>query len=38
VKVYGPDPREDQRRYSPAQCLGAEKQAMIGNPANEHIH
>src|SRR5262249_30610376 len=23
VKVYGPDPREDQRRYSPVQCLGA---------------
>jgi IS1 family transposase len=37
VKVYGPDPREDQRRYSPAACLGAEKQAMIGNPASEHI-
>ena len=36
-EVYGPDPREDQRRYSPAQCLGAEKQTMIGNPAAEHI-
>jgi IS1 family transposase len=37
VKVYGPDPREDQRRYSPAQCLGAEKQRVIGNPREEHI-
>jgi len=37
IKVYGPDPREYARRYSPAQCLCIEKQAMIGNPANEHI-
>jgi len=37
VKQYGPDPREDQRRYSPAACLGAEKQTMIGFPAEEHI-
>jgi IS1 family transposase len=37
VKVYGPDPREDQRRYSPAACLGAEKNRVIGNPAEEHI-
>jgi IS1 family transposase len=37
VKVYGADPREDQRRYSPAQCLGAEKHRVIGNPAMEHV-
>jgi IS1 family transposase len=37
VKQYGPDPREDQRRYSPAQCLGAEKHRVIGNPAEEHV-
>jgi IS1 family transposase len=36
-KIYGPDPREDQRRYSPAQCLGAEKEALIGNPDAAHI-
>jgi IS1 family transposase len=36
-KIYGPDPREDQRRYSPAQCLGAEKRPMIGNPDEAHI-
>jgi IS1 family transposase len=37
VKVYGPDPREDQRRYSPAACLGAEKHRIIGNPKEEHV-
>jgi len=37
VKVYGPDPREDQRRYSPAQCLGATKEPVIGNPDPDHI-
>jgi hypothetical protein len=30
VKLYGADPKEDQRRYSPAQCLGAEKQPIHG--------
>ena len=37
MKVYGPDPREDRRRYSPAACLGCEKQEVIGNPDSEHI-
>lgn len=37
VKVYGPDPREDHRRYSPAACLGAEKQRVLGNPDPKHI-
>ncbi len=37
VKVYGADPKEDQRRYSPAQCLGAEKQPIHGYPKEEHI-
>ncbi len=37
VKVYGADPKEDQRRYSPAQCLGAEKQHIHGFPKDEHI-
>jgi hypothetical protein len=35
--VYGPDPREDQRRYSPAQCLGAQKEPVLGNPDPDHI-
>lgn len=37
VKVYGPDPREDQRRYSPAQCLGIEKRTILGDPDPAHI-
>ena len=37
VKVYGPDPREDQRRYSPAACLGAEKHRIIGDPDPDHV-
>ena len=37
VKVYGPDPKEDQRRYSPAQCLGANKEPVLGSPDPDHI-
>ena len=37
VKVYGPDPGEDQRRYSPAACLGSEKHRILGNPKAEHV-
>ncbi len=37
VKVYGADPKEDARRYSPTQCLGAEKQPIHGYPKAEHI-
>jgi IS1 family transposase len=37
VKVYGADPKEDQRRYSPAQCMGAEKLPIHGYPKPEHI-
>lgn len=37
VKVYGPDPREDQRRYSPAACLGIEKHKIHGDPDPDHI-
>jgi len=32
TKVYGPDPKEDQRRYSPAKCLGIEKHLVLGAP------
>jgi hypothetical protein len=31
VKVYGPTP-ESQRRYSPAECIGAVKHRVEGNP------
>jgi IS1 family transposase len=36
VKVFGNDP-EGQKRYSPAQCLGAKKEAIIGTPDPAHI-
>src|SRR5712675_805175 len=32
VKVYGNDPVEGQKRYSPAQCLGTERIERIGSP------
>jgi IS1 family transposase len=36
VKVFGNDP-EGQKRYSPAQCLGTRRDAIIGTPDPEHI-
>jgi hypothetical protein len=36
VKVYGNDP-EGATRYSPAQCLGTKREAIIGAPDQEHI-
>jgi IS1 family transposase len=36
VKIYGPAP-EGERRYSPADCLGAEKHAITGNPNPWHV-
>ncbi len=36
VKIYGNDP-EGQKRYSPAQCLGAIKQALIGDPDAAYV-
>jgi IS1 family transposase len=35
-KIYGSDP-QDERRYSPAICLGAEKKIKKGNPDPKHI-
>jgi len=32
VKVYGPVPTQDQRRYSPAGFTGADKSVVSGNP------
>lgn len=37
VKVYGPDPAEDERRYSPAVCLGTEVHRVVGFPDKKHI-
>ena len=36
VKIYGADPQAE-RRYSPAVCIGAEKQPKVGNPDKKHI-
>jgi IS1 family transposase len=31
-KIYGSPPSEDARRYSPAVCIGARKERVMGNP------
>lgn len=36
VKIYGADPQAE-KRYSPAQCLGCEKDEVFGNPDRKHI-
>jgi IS1 family transposase len=36
VKKYG-DSKENEKRYSPAVCTGAEKRPQIGNPDPKHI-
>ncbi len=36
-KLYGPDPRDDQRRYSPVKCTGVEITPIMGNPDPQHI-
>ena len=36
VKVYGPAP-EGQRRYSPAECIGAHKHRVEGDPDPKHV-
>ena len=37
VKIYGATPEGPEVRYSPAQCLGAEKHAVTGCPDPKHI-
>ncbi|HUW39059.1 MAG TPA: IS1 family transposase [Rhodocyclaceae bacterium] len=39
VKLYGNEgqTKEDARRYSPAQCTGAEKKRVTGNPDMENV-
>lgn len=32
VKLYGADPTENERRYSPAHCVGANPIIIQGNP------
>jgi IS1 family transposase len=36
VKHYGESP-EAQRRYSPAECIGATKRVVTGNPDKKHV-
>jgi len=37
VKLYGNDPKGEETRYSPAQCIGAIATPLIGNPDRKHI-
>ncbi len=38
MKVYGKSTgRADERRYSPSECIGAEKHRIEGNPDPKHI-
>ncbi len=37
VKLYGPDPKEDERRYSPAVCIGCEATRVYGDPDPDHV-
>jgi len=36
IKIYGADPQVETR-YSPAKCIGSEKQPKIGRPDSKHI-
>lgn len=36
MKLYGAAP-EGARRYSPAECIGARKQEITGNPDRKHV-
>jgi len=36
VKIYGETP-ESEKRYSPAQCVGARKQPVEGRPDKKHV-
>jgi IS1 family transposase len=37
VKLYGAAPETAKGRYSPAECIGARKQAVEGNPDPAHV-
>lgn len=36
-KVFGAPSDEDQRRYSPATCIGCDMKTVMGNPDPEHV-
>jgi len=37
VKIYELTPTEDQRKYSPVECMGAEIKRISGNPVKEYV-
>jgi IS1 family transposase len=37
VKIYGNDPRGEETRYSPAECIGCRAVPIEGNPKMEHV-
>jgi hypothetical protein len=39
VKLYGKDSAgsDNERRYSPAQCIGTEAKVIVGRPEPEHV-
>jgi IS1 family transposase len=37
VKIYGASPDGAKGRYSPAECIGAEKHRITGNPDKRHV-
>jgi IS1 family transposase len=37
VKVYESAPAEDQRKYSPVECTGAERKRISGNPDDMYV-
>ncbi len=37
VKLYGTDPQEDEKRYSPAVCIGCHKEIIMGDPEAKHV-
>jgi IS1 family transposase len=36
-KIYGAPSDEEQRRYSPAKCIGCEMKVVSGNPDPQHV-
>jgi IS1 family transposase len=37
IKVYGASPEGPEVRYSPAECLGTQKLAVVGCPETKHV-
>ncbi|HET6991978.1 MAG TPA: IS1 family transposase, partial [Bacteroidia bacterium] len=38
IKIYGAsEGSSNEKRYSPAQCIGAEKKKVLGNPDPKHV-